>query len=282
MSIKDYLKRGIRFIIKGVPIVKTNVMLYQIDQKHIFDGKSFIVTGGSSGIGYEIANKIIQYGGTVLITGRNEGKLNVASTKLGKNCYSLVFDSSNIDNCDVFIENAHKILNGDVDGLICNAGVSLHEKNIFHVSIEGYKKQFATNLDGYYFLVQAYLKAMDKRNSHNVLMISSERGIQCDDVPYGLTKAAINSLVKGLNRRFYSSGVRVNAIAPGVTLSEMNPEKISRDNMYTDRISSNRYFLPEEIAEVAAFSLSDAAKCISGEVIACDAGNYLDSYITGI
>ena len=247
----------------------------------MFCKKNFIITGGSSGIGFEIAKKVLQCGGRVLITGRDKEKLDVAKTRLGADCFALAFDSAEIEKCDSFLEEANRILDGDVDSLICNAGITLNEQDILHVDIEGYKKQFAVNLDGYYFLAKSFLKSMDRSKSHNILMISSERGLQCDDVPYGLTKAAINSLVKGLNRRFYTSGVRVNAIAPGITISDIHPNKISRDNLYMDGISSKRVFLPEEVAEVAIFLLSDVSKCISGEVIATDVGNYLDSYIHG-
>ena len=279
MPFKDYIKRGLRFIIRGVPKVSLTTNLYQIEYNRIFEGKKCIITGGSSGIGFEIAKKWIDNGGTALITGRNEEKLRMAKEKLGDRCITMVFDSSDTVNCKGFIEKTRNELGGDIDCLVCNAGISMHEKSILQVELEGYRKQFATNLDGYYFMAKAFLETMDEDKEHNILMISSERGIQCDDVPYGLTKAAINSLVKGLNRRFYSKGVRINAIAPGVTVSEMNPEKIDRGNLYTEKISSKRFFLPEEVAEVAAFLLSDASKCVSGEVVACDAGNYLDSYI---
>ena len=213
-----------------------------------------------------------------MITGRDAEKLNEAKERLGKKCFAVVFDSADIEHCKAFYNNARNILDGDIDALICNAAKCLQEKNILDVEIESYRKHFSTNLDGYYFMAQAFLEGMDKDREHNILMISSDVGLQENDIPYGLTKAAINSLVKGLSRRFYSKGVRVNAIAPGITATKMSPE-VSRDDLYTSFLASQRSFLPEEIAETAAFLLSDASKCISGEVIACDAGNYLDSNI---
>lgn len=279
MCLKSHLKRAFRYIFRGIPKVTVHVDINQITNDRLFENKTCIVTGGSSGIGYEIAKKWITGGGKVIITGRNKEKLKTAEAKLGSNCFSIVFDASDIEHCGEFINKAKIILGGDIGALVCNAGISMHETDILSVEIENYRKQFAVNLDGYYFLAKEFIKNADKEKDHCIIMISSERGLQCDDVPYGLTKAAINSLVKGLSRRYYTGGFRVNGIAPGITISDMNPEKINRNNLYTDRISSKRYFLPEEVAEVAGFLLSDAAKCISGEVIACDAGNYLDSYI---
>lgn len=91
-----------------------------------------------------------------------------------------------------------------------------------------------------------------------------------------MTKAALNSLTGALSRRVYTHGIRVNAIAPGVTLTDMTRAYAasSDGNLYRD-CASGRTFLPEEVAEVACFMLSNALKCISGEVIHCNAGNHL-------
>lgn len=279
MGIKQYLKRMFRYVFRGIPNITITVQVGQITNDRLFENRACIVTGGSSGIGFEIAKKWVNGGGKVLITGRNMEKLNKARERIGHNCFFTTFDSSDIGHCGQFINNAKKILGGDIDTLVCNAGVSMHEADILHVDVESYRKQFATNLDGYYFLSQEFIRNADRNKEHCILMISSERGMQCDDVPYGLTKAAVNSLVRGLSKRYYTQGIRVNGIMPGITVSNMNPQKINRDNLYSEKISSMRYFLPEEVAELAGFLLSDAAKCVSGEVIACDAGNYLSSYI---
>ena len=98
----------------------------------------------------------------------------------------------------------------------------------------------------------------------------------CDDLPYGLTKIAINSLTQGLSRRFYQDGIRVNAVAPGVTCSNLNNINKNGD-LYANK-SSGRVFVPEEIAEVVNYILSDFSKCISGEIINCDAANHVNSY----
>ena len=94
-----------------------------------------------------------------------------------------------------------------------------------------------------------------------------------------MTKAALNSLTKALSRRVYQDGIRVNAIAPGVTVSDMTKEyaDASDGNMARD-CASGRIFLPEEVAELACFLLSDASKCISGEIIHCNAGNHLKAF----
>lgn len=96
-----------------------------------------------------------------------------------------------------------------------------------------------------------------------------------DTIPYGLTKAALNSLTQGMASDVISHGIRINAIAPGVTVSEMTNYK-REDNLYSSYQASERIYLPEEVAEVACFLLSDASKCISGEIIVCDNGKYIN------
>ena len=84
-------------------------------------------------------------------------------------------------------------------------------------------------------------------------------------------------MTEGLSRRVYKEGIRVNAVAPGVTASDMTNINVN-ENMYCNYNASNRYFMPEEVAEVVCFLISDVSKCISGEVINCDAGNHLNPW----
>jgi len=126
-------------------------------------------------------------------------------------------------------------------------------------------------------LIQQFIKNATSEEK-TILCISSERGLQRDDLPYGLTKSAMNSLVGGITKRFYRDGVRINAIAPGITTSDLT-KKTSEDELSLERVNPGRYILGEEIAEVACFLITPASKCISGEVIACDAGEYISSYL---
>lgn len=123
------------------------------------------------------------------------------------------------------------------------------------------------------------MKIAEKADNAQLLLISSETGDQCYDIPYGMTKAAVNTMTRAFSRRVYQQGIRVNAIAPGVTLSDMTKDyaEASDGNLYRD-CASGRIFLPEEVAEVACFLLSDASKCISGEIIHTNAGNHLNPF----
>lgn len=276
MGLKKYLKRVGRFILKGVPNVYVNVNVCKIIGGNVLAGKTVLITGGGRGLGFAMAERCIAEGAKVLITGRNEESLRKASVELGGNCNYLPFDVSNVEGIDAFMKDALCKM-GKIDCLINNAGISLHEKNISDVSVENFNHQFDINLKGSYFLTKAFIERQTLDSESNIIFISSERGHQCDDVPYGLTKAAINSLTRGLSRRFYKNNIRVNAIAPGVTASDMTGRKAD-GNVFSEDQAAGRYFLPEEVAEVVVFLLSNASKCISGEIIACDAGQYISSY----
>lgn len=278
MKLLKTIKRALRFILKGVPNQTITAQVNVSKSRNILEGKHIVITGGSKGIGYAIAKKCIDEGAIVLICGRGKEALKESQNALGGSdkCKIISFDISDIENIDVFLEKCYIALGGKIDCLVNNAGVSFHEKDFRTVTSDGFDKQFNVNYKGSYFLAQRYILQQEKRNSissTNILFISSERGSFHTDIPYGLTKAVINSLVGGLNNRLSSLGARVNALAPGITVSEMTGR--TADDLTYKPSPCGRVFLPEEMAEVAAFLLSDISNCISGEVINCDYGSHL-------
>jgi NAD(P)-dependent dehydrogenase (short-subunit alcohol dehydrogenase family) len=145
-----------------------------------------------------------------------------------------------------------------------------------NVTFDNFSQQVDVNLKSNFFLAQEFIKyLLNNKAEGSLLFISSETAGKCNDLPYGLTKVAINSLVGGIARRVYQKGIRVNAIAPGVTFTDMTKGNHHIDDDYSNNSVAGRYFLPEEIAEVAVFVLSDVSKCITGEVLYCDAGSHL-------
>ena len=283
MGVKRTIRRIAKFILASQPKSNIQVNIGQIHCGHILSNKNIVITGGSSGIGLAMAKKFISEGATILITGRNEKKLIAAVNQLGHDkCRYIIADVCDVEHVSEFLQQAKDELGGRIDCLVSNAGVSLHENNYENVTIEGFDKQFNTKFRAGYFLGKAFLEMKTREKDvvdAQLLYISSETGDQVYDIPYGMTNAAINSLVGAFSRRVYKQGIRVNAIAPGVTLTDMTKDyaEASDGNMYRD-CASERIFLPEEIAEVACFMLSDASKCISGEIIHCNAGNHLKTF----
>ena len=140
-----------------------------------------------------------------------------------------------------------------IDSLVSNAGISLHEGDFRNVTEKNWDDQFNTNLKGNYFLVCEFIKYLEKFEDKrgNIVVITSERSMRADYIPYGLTKAATNSFIKGIARKVIEEGIRINGVGPGVTTSD---------------------------AEVVNFLLSDVSACISGEIIICDQGRYVQTW----
>ena len=267
MSLKQYILRGIRWIVRGVPEKNFTASISYLSPNNRLIGKKIIVTGGGRGLGFAMAKKFVAEGASILIAGRNEDTLKKSADEIG--CQYLPLDVSNSNTFGSFMEQANQMLCG-VNCIVNNAGISLHERTFFDVTPETFDKQVDTNLKGGFFLTQKFVEILKKeQRKGTVLFTSSETGDTMDFRPYGFTKAAVNSMVQGLAYLFSKDGIRVNAVAPGVTTSDMTGFKAD-GNLYEPGSSIERVYLPEEVAETACFLLSDAAGCVSGQIITCN------------
>lgn len=263
---KSILKKFLSFLLhdKQKPVYAKIVCL---DSSKKLEGKKVVVTGGGRGLGASMAEKFVKEGASVLIAGRNESVLKATADTIG--CQYLTLDVSDVAAFDSFINKADEILGG-ITSLVNNAGISLHEKTFFDVTPDTFDAQVNTNMKGAFFLTQKVIKLWKEKNiKGEVLFISSETGDMMDFRPYGFTKVAINSMVQGLAYLFAKDQIRINAVAPGVTVSDMTGQGID-GNIAHSRNLLGRVYLPEEVAETACFLLSDAAGCISGQIITCN------------
>lgn len=270
-----YFKRLIRFVFYGQPKIEVKASISVSDRNDILSGKNILITGGGRGLGLAIAKKCVDCGANVLITGRNEESLKNAC-RYSEKMHFIPFDITEIDKYHIFFDEVEKLLGGKIDTLVNNAGISLHEGWFESVTTETWDRQFDTNLKAPYFLSKEFINRVDEQSkmSKNIIFISSERGLYCDDLPYGLIKAAINSLTAGLGRRLLSRNIFVNAIAPGVTASDMTGYEANGD-LYRPQAASKRVYRAEEVAELAVFLISDLSKCISSQIIPTQNGNHL-------
>lgn len=260
----------------GIPEYKTTVNIQVTEAQNLLKGRNIIITGGGRGIGYYIAKKSIDEGANVLITGRNEDTLKEAIATLGEHAKYLVADVSKVKEIDSFFEKAKECFGGrKIDSLVNNAGISLHEGDFRNVTEEDWDAQMNTNLKGNYFLVKKFVEYLEQQDDKkgNIVVITSERAKRPDDIPYGLTKVATSSFVQRIAQKVISEGIRINGVGPGVTESDMTG--VSREHIHSEYQAGKRYFIPEEVAEVVNFLLSDISSCISGEIITCNQGNHI-------
>lgn len=274
MSVLFRIRKGLRYILSGKPVNSVTAEISYLSERNVLKGKKIIITGGGKGLGAAMAEKFVKEGADVLIAGRTEKTVKDTAERIG--CKYLTLDVSKIDTFDDFMELADRLLGG-VNCLVNNAGISLHENTFFDVTPDTFDKQIDTNFKGAFFLTQTFLRRMKDNNiKANVLFMSSETGDTMDFRPYGFTKAAINSMVQGLAYLFSKENIRINAVAPGVTASDMTGFKSEEDLSYDGNIIG-RVYLPEEVAETACFLLSDASGCISGQIVTCNNANTVNA-----
>ncbi|MDD2493680.1 MAG: SDR family NAD(P)-dependent oxidoreductase, partial [Tissierellia bacterium] len=240
-------------------------------------GKNILITGGSTGIGFHIARKCISEGANVIITGRNENKLIYAKEIINnERLKTIVWDISNIEQLEEKLNNAESLLNGKIDILVNNAGI-LNGTQFFDVTERIWDDIYSINSKGLYFLTQALCKRWlrDKSNNRNkkIINISSQGGFVGATYPYRMTKWDIAGLTQGLGIKLAPLGIIVNGIAPGIIATGMQTGYLNqKNNVFCTQNPVERFALPEEIAELALFLMSDASNFIIGQTIVCDGG----------
>lgn len=245
----------------------------------VLEGKCAIITGGGSGIGLAIAQKYVQEGARVILTGRNENKLRDAVGKIGKSSQYMVWDVCDYNNCRKKIEMAAETLGKPIDILVNNAGVLTQndfEWNYLELTSEEWDYVMNTNCKAVFFMCQNMAKhMMENKVKGHIVNITSEMGFRPACVTYGISKWGAVGLTKGLGMMLASKGIVVNGIAPGATTTDMMRWKPG-DSIYRDSHANKRFAFPDEIAQLAAFLASDSANNIIGEVVLSDGGSSLN------
>lgn len=236
-----------------------------------------LITGGSNGIGFATAKRFAEEGAAVIITGRNQQKLDAAVKEISSSrVYSIPWDISDVSIIDERINKLREMVGKDITILINNAGT--YAKTHFpNTTSEDWDFVYNTNLKGLYFLSQAIIKKwllMEPSSSpKKIINISSQGGMVVANNAYRMTKWDIRGLTKYLGATYAKKGIITNAIAPGIVLTDMQTQfKKQGNNLFTDLNPSQRIGLPEEIAELALYLSSNAANFIVGETICCDGG----------
>lgn len=280
MRISHFIKK-IRTAIKyakvsfrdgGLKSVNISYPLYG----EILRGKNILITGGGSGIGFAIAKKCADCGAHVLITGRNQNKLELAVKEIGKeHCSSIMWDISSVEDIEHKLDECHKIFGEEITVLVNNAGIP-PTKFWGNVDEAEWNNIYSINLKGMYFLSQALVKRWKQSpqsNYRKMLNISSQGGFVGATYPYRMVKWDVRGLTEGLGKQLINDRIIVNGIAPGVVKTSMqNFSLLQGNNLYTNQNPLNRVILPEEIAELALFLISDASNSIIGQTIVCDGG----------
>ena len=243
----------------------------------MFENEAAIVTGAGVGIGYEIARQLAMQGAAVMLNDIDPDAAARAAAQIvaeGGRCQPVAGDVADVAFLRRMVEATVDAF-GRLDMTVANAGLT-HYGDFFETQPEDVDRLLGVNLRGSYFLTQASAKQMRAQGSGGrILLMASVTGIQAIRYlsAYGMTKAALRMLARNLVVELSPHKIRINAIAPGATLTQRN---VDDDANYVENWSQmiplQEIITVEDIANTALFLLSPQAKHITGQTLVVDGG----------
>ena len=249
-------------------------------------GKTALVTGASRGIGRATAFALAEAGAHVLVhygrSTREAQSLVAEIQKKGGRAEAMSADLGTPDGASLLANQVRSVAGDRLDALVLNAGISKAAR-IADYTVEDFDNLFATNVRGPFFLVQQLLPVLGEGSS--IAVISSVGAREVVGKPglenpsllaYSSTKGALETLVKNWAAILGPSGIRVNAIAPVIDTEMSNFTKTEAGREIALGMQAlKRLGKPEDVADVVAFVVSDAARWITGASIPVDGGSKL-------
>lgn len=242
------------------------------------NGRVALVTGGTTGIGFGSAKRLLEHGATVYITGRRQEVLEAAAARLGSGAHGLQADVSNKADMQR-VADTIKATHGTLDILFANAGGG-HATPLEQLTEEQIDSELSINIKGVVLTMQTMLGVL--RNGASVVLnasITADMGLPGFAV-YAATKAAVRSLARSWTTDLKHRDIRVNTISPGVVPTEGygKEQKMTEQQVadYVERVSTEipagRVGSTQDIGDALVFLASDASTYIRGIDLVVDGG----------
>jgi NAD(P)-dependent dehydrogenase (short-subunit alcohol dehydrogenase family) len=254
------------------------------DQLFDLSGRVALITGASSrGIGSASARLLAQYGAKVFLVARREEKLSAMAQQIrseGGEAAWYAGDVSREEDCKAAVEECLKAF-GRLDIMLLAAGISgKYPKTMDDMfDTQAYRQVMGINLDGTFFMVKYGWQECARNGCGSIIMVDSLAGFKAaGHVPYSASKGAVRAWTKLFAKQFAPYGVRVNAIVPGLTDSEM-VHPVGMDALFEDKVAPaaqaiplGRLGTPDDMAAGVLYLAADAASWVTGHCLVIDGG----------
>jgi 3-oxoacyl-[acyl-carrier protein] reductase len=243
-------------------------------------GRVAIVTGGSRGIGLAIARSLAEDGASVVVSGRDSGRLDAAAKELekcgGGGVLAVAADAAKRADADRLVDAARERF-GRLDVVVNNAGIT-RDQLLVRMKDEDWDQVMDTNLRGVFLLTRAAAKAMMRQRSGRIINVSSTAGAMGNpgQVNYSAAKAGVVGLTKAAARELAHWSILVNAVAPGLIETDMAATiPAEAREALLQQVPLKRIGAAREVAEVVRFLAGDGSAYVTGQVIHVNGGLYM-------